>query len=163
MKRIIGLAVFVVLVCSTLQLRAAAPTEQGSWMIDGDVGLNAYLSGGSTYLYIQPSAMYFIQDRLAVGGQFILNSGGGSTTFGLIPSAVYTFGDRGAKGIPYVVGGLGIMTGSGYSNFLINLGGGYMSMLTRDVFLNFSGTFNITTGDASSTLFNLNGGVGVFL
>ncbi len=169
MKRFFMLSLVVLLTLAYTSARASGPIDQGSWIIDGNVGLNASLSGGGgTTIYLQPSAMMFIQQRLALGGDFILNAGGGTTTFGLVPTVAYFFGDTRGKGFPFIRGGLGFSStsngsGTSFTSVDIMFGGGYALLISKEVFLNFSGTMNIYTADASGTILNLNGGVGVFL
>lgn len=76
-----------------------AQTEQGDWLVGGRVDLNT--GENSTQIGLSPSAGFFIIDKLAVGGNFLLNytkAGDNKvTTFGIGPFVRYYFTEAKAR------------------------------------------------------------------
>ncbi len=96
--------VFTLLVILVTVLTVTAQTEQGDWMVGGNLGLNT-TSNNSRFSF-SPSAGYFAANNLAVGVTFSYDyskvSSIKGTTLGIGPFVRYYFGAANAR--PFVHG-----------------------------------------------------------
>lgn len=103
-------AAVVASVASPMRAQQTSPLAQGSWIIAGSAGFSSSHVDGSdqsvTSFHLSPTALTFVQTRLAIGGLAALGYSSGAnghfTTYGLGPSARYYFGDLAGQLFPFV-------------------------------------------------------------
>jgi hypothetical protein len=95
------------------------PVDRGSWLVGGSAGFTRETvetesnEGTVTQFGVSPDLLYFVADRLALGGRLSLNwldtDGGGSNGWLLGPAARLYFAPSAARTLPFV--GLGVSLG----------------------------------------------------
>ena len=73
---------------------APANIRKGNVAVGGDLGASYSTLGGST-VYLNPSAEYFIADRVSVGGTLTSTLSENYKSYGIGPSATYYFWNQG--------------------------------------------------------------------
>jgi len=126
-------------VCLVVGLRAAASGQtvnEGAWMVGGSAGLSVSNVADITMVTfgLNPSAGYFLQDDLAVGGQLGLAIIGGdvetTSAVSIVPFARYYFGS------PFFAqAGIGLSSSEGHTESILRLMGGYSIFLNPAVSL----------------------------
>ncbi len=137
MKKLFLLLLIVAVANCTVFSQSEATTK-GAALISGmfsftSQGGDLYESGDdrANTIMVSPSYLYFVDDKLAVGGALSFNrvSQGDFdfTTFGIGPKAAYFF-DSGAPAIPYIGAGFSYLSvgsdGENEGGFGYNIGGG---------------------------------------
>ncbi len=159
--------------CFTMQL--VAQPEQGSVMIGGSAGFNAYSYGNysSTEIWLAPKVGYFITDNIAVGALLDFTFYGGDdegTYIEFGPYGRYYFNNSGSArffgevGVDIVSWDPGKNFDSS-SNFGFNIGAGVDYFLNNWVALEGMLNFNSNKekdADESATNFGLRIGVAAF-
>lgn len=160
MKRIL----IVALLLTGGYFGAKAQTEQGNWLVGGNVSLNT--AKNNTNIGLTPSAGYFVLRNLAVGAALGLDytkeGTNKVTSFSLGPFARYYFGTLNVR--PFADAELGFQstkyksstTSNSYNNTQYFLGGGLAAFINRNVaiealagykhILDGSGGFNLRIG-----------------
>lgn len=96
-----------------------APTDRGSRIIGGTASVSHTSGGGgSTGISVSPSLLYFLADRVALGGGVGLgysdHDNGSTTSWRLGPEVRFYFGPSGSKTLPYL--GAAVQVGSSSSD-----------------------------------------------
>jgi hypothetical protein len=96
-----------------------APTERGSRIIGGTASVSHTSGGGgSTGISVSPSLLYFLADRVALGGGVGLgysdHDNGSTTSWRLGPEVRFYFGASTSKTLPYI--GAAVQVGSSSSD-----------------------------------------------
>jgi hypothetical protein len=129
MKSLLLVAFFAVVAFSSY-----GQTEQGRYLIGGDLPFAAQFNNGSG-VSLSPSFGYFIMDNFAIGGLVNVNSFGGGTSYALGPLARYYFDTGNDKLKPFGQAFLGLKGGGGSTGLGVNLGGGLAIFLNEHVAL----------------------------
>jgi hypothetical protein len=163
MKSILLVAFFAMIAFSSY-----GQTEQGRYLIGGDLPFSARLNNGSG-VTINPQFAYFIMDNFALGGAIGLQTGSGYTQYSLGPLARYYFDTGSDKLKPFgqVFLGLGGSSGDYYASttgLVGNVAGGVAIFLNEHVALepNLKVDFDSRTGAQSGTV-SINLGIQVYL
>jgi len=107
----------VVIGASAAVAQPKSAISHGSWLVGGTAGLSHSNAGGAstTTVSFLPLGLYFVADRLALGGTLDLahlsNSAGDArfhdTVIGAEPTIRYFFGDLAGNLLPYLNGAIG--------------------------------------------------------
>lgn len=146
-----------------------AQTEKGNYLIGGTIGSigGTFQGGGSEFNFnLSPKAAWFVQDRLAIGGQVGLGlrsikDGGTTVSYSIGPLARYYFtksevGELVKKTTFFAeanagLGGRNVSSGGGSTNgFEAGIGPGLAYFVTENVALEALAKLNLTTGFGSS-------------
>ena len=99
---------FVLIIAAPIAAQSPdAPTDRGSKILSGTASVSHTSSGGGvTNVSLQPSLLYFMADRVALGGGIGLSYADGEnasvTTWSLGPELRFYFKSSSAKTLPYV-------------------------------------------------------------
>lgn len=165
-----------------------SPIAKGSRLISGTASITSTSSdGGSgslTSVSFNPNVLWFVRDRVAVGGELGLGyqdgDGFSGTSWLIGPAARFFFAEPAAKLLPFVGVSVGfgrMHSESGTFEFTgtqraLELVGGATQMLARNVGLtgelfvqrtNFEVETGTTMSDNTTTMFGLRFGVSAFL
>jgi len=109
-------AVAVVIGATSSFAQQKTAVSHGSWLVGGTAGLShTHASGSTTIISVQPLGLYFVADRLALGGTVDLSYASTSagtadfhdTGIGAEPTIRYFFGDLTGKTFPYLNAAVG--------------------------------------------------------
>lgn len=109
-------AVAVAIGASSSFAQQKTAVSHGSWLVGGSAGVSHSNAGSSaTTISFAPFGLYFVADRLALGGTLDLayastSSGGAEfhdTFIGAVPTIRYFFGDLSGKTFPYLNAAVG--------------------------------------------------------
>lgn len=152
-----------------LAFSASAQTDQGHYLIGGDLPFSARLNNGSS-IALNANFAYFLIDNFALGGTVQLSTGGGYTDYLIGPIARYYFKTGNDKLKPFLQGALGLRGsssdyGSSTSGLGGNVAGGLAIFLNEHIALepNVRVDFDSRDGATSSGTVSLNLGIQAYL
>lgn len=143
---------------------AADAIQQGNWMVGGSLGSTGFNFSTETYnLTLEPSAGYFITERIALGAQAIVGltayDGGSAFNYGLTPFVRYYF-PEGASPTGRWFGEAKVgFAGSDYEDniedepisVLLGIRGGYSHFVARNVALEASLGYTYSKADINAS------------
>ena len=103
-----GLTMVLLATPLAAQTSPSGPTDRGSKILGGTAGVERTSSDGSDSFSfsVQPQFLFFVQNRLALGGEIGLgyfdHENGNTTTWSIGPAARLYFGPSNAKTLPYI-------------------------------------------------------------
>lgn len=143
---------------------AADAIRQGNWIVGGSLGSTGFNFSTETFnLTIEPSAGYFITERIALGAQAIVGltayDGGTNFNYGLAPFLRYYFPEGASPtGRWFGEGKIGF-AGSDYEgsvqdepiSLLVGIRGGYAHFIARNVAIEGSLGYTYSKADINSS------------
>ena len=116
MRSFAGLSVLLFALPLAAQTTPSGPTDRGSKLIGGTASVERTSSEGSTStsFSVQPTVLFFVANRVAIGGEVGLSyfdhENGNATSWFIGPAGRLYFGPSTAKTIPYL--GASVQVGS---------------------------------------------------
>ena len=115
-----ALAASVPALAQPVPARAGFPVQKGSVSLDGSANVSSSRVGDGdrvTFVSVQPSALFFVADGLALGASASLSrssfgDGLSATSYGVGPTAAYFFGGPGRTVYPFVSAGASVARSS---------------------------------------------------
>ncbi len=135
--------------------------DNGTNTVLGSFSFQSYSTGGS-FLSLDAGMGHNIQDNLAIAGRLNVSSGGG-TTFGLSAGPEYYFGDRRNTSFPSIGASLGILSAPGYTDGVLQFGGGYDFIVNRSTIVGLGAAFQLYFGGFSYNIFRISSRIGFIL
>lgn len=143
---------------------ASDAIQQGNWIVGGSLGSTGFNFSTETFnLTLEPSAGYFITERIALGAQAILGltayDGGTNFNYGLAPFIRYYFPEGASPtGRWFGEGKIGF-AGSDYEgsvadepiSLLVGVRGGYAHFIARNVALEASLGYTYSKADINAS------------
>lgn len=143
---------------------AADAIHRGNWMVGGSLGSTGFNFSSETYqLSLEPSAGYFISDRIALGAQAIIGltayDGGTNFNYGLAPFARYYFPEGASPSGRWFGEAKVGFAGSSYEgsmedepiSVLLGIRGGYSHFIARNVALETSLGYTYSKADVNAS------------
>lgn len=184
MKHLFLLSVLLLTACPAIFAQVTTPPtsapvaadaiQRGNWMVGGSLGSTGFNFSTETYqLTLEPSAGYFISERIAIGAQAIIGltayDGGTNFNYGLAPFARYYF-PEGASPTGRWFGEAKVgFAGSSYEgnvedepiSVLLGIRAGYAHFIARNVAL--EGSLGYTYSKADVNASSSTSGLGISL
>jgi len=156
--------IVIIMICA-LSSFAFSQFHAGQKSIDGEATYASYSYDGDqiySMLNLSPSLSYFVSDNVELGGGFtylsMSDDDDSISSTGFHFGGSYHFGNNIYAGGAYYIPDTDIDD----ANFLI-LGGGYLSPLSDNVYLDFSGQYWLGMGDNEVSVLAFGAGIKVVL